>query len=955
MRRVLTVFISLVLAFGMSLVPFEKQMVYAEGGHPDITNLTIDENGIMTWDTVEGAHHYDIYYGDDIHNVGAYSEETRYDLYEAFRSSGIKSGDHVVRVVASPGDLAESSVTYHYVVDNQCPDPTGLYWDGYTLHWDDLGSEFSYTVWFYETYENGTTSFIKWAYADGNQCDISQIAAEKSIHYSVGVVAAHSDWADSNMIMSSSIAGRFTIQPLNLSISGDILSFGELIDDEGNAPGSYYVMIDNGSDYESFTSYEPTYNIREFLETNSLPEGYWGMYAYAYSQDGVRLNDTSNTVYYRYGNPDSYMVSFDANGGRGYIESVFVEKNTNYVVTDAEFTAPEGYVFSHWYTEEYGDVYASDSLPVNDGTGDIVLVAQWRKRDIEAVIIGDELQWEPYPDVTYYSVGVGVGDFEESSGSFHGGVISADTLSVDLWRYCAQYEMEAGTITVVLNALDQESRELADWWIGYYTYDPDGEDRALIIFDLNGQYGPEISMLHSIEALKGQRFSDINIENYYPEGNMPKVFDKWCYDPEGNNEVWLSDSINANTTLYARWKEPVDPVSVICEEITAGMSEGSYPYSEIQLVGADGNYSLDDAAWSLENGDTFEGAFEAGKTYYLVLNLMIENSDYLFPFDYAEDRATFTLLVNGQECEYISNGDPSYIFVRIPFAVETIEYPTPDITGVANTSAGVKLAWKKAKGALDYSVFREEYGNPESKVLIAVGVTGNKYTIPLDGLQSGTKYTYTVSARFSGNATESSLSRYYIGTTVMNAPTCTATGLRVTWPKVNGAEKYVIFRHAGSGPVEWKYLTTVPATEDAVQVYNNKGTFTPGGWYAYTVRAIGAENTYGGQPAGRSVRYRQPVQITKAESISSGVRITFTSVEAGYTYALYRADVTGGHTGSYTRVAVVTNASVNKSVWIKDATAENNKTYSYYVRCISKDLAVPLSSYANTVRITYKK
>ena len=284
--------------------------------------------------------------------------------------------------------------------------------------------------------------------------------------------------------------------------------------------------------------------------------------------------------------------------------------------------------------------------------------------------------------------------------------------------------------------------------------------------------------------------------------------------------------------------------------------------------------------------------------------------------------------------------------------------PTTHINYFANTSKGVVLGWDAVPGATEYVVARQIVGDDSTSESVGSGITANSFTAPLDGLVSGALYQYEVYALKDGvPLCDASDAWYYVGTTTMNAPTCTAKGLRVTWPKVEGAQKYTVFRHIGGGTPVWKYLTTVAATDAATQVYETKSTagLVPGEWYAYTVRAMGEMDTYGGQPAGRSVRYREAVKTTKLQSISTGVRATFTSVAAGYTYGLYRAPVTNGTTGSYTLVATVTNSSVGQPVWITDTGAVNGKGYSYYVRCLSKDKKVPLSSYANKMSITYKK
>ena len=300
------------------------------------------------------------------------------------------------------------------------------------------------------------------------------------------------------------------------------------------------------------------------------------------------------------------------------------------------------------------------------------------------------------------------------------------------------------------------------------------------------------------------------------------------------------------------------------------------------------------------------------------------------------------------------------------------------ITAVGNTTKGVVVYWKATPGIDHYDIYvkyRDTSDNPGSwdteSVKAASGIQGTStnFTIPISaGFSSGSLYDITIYAYDEDDnyLCDDLYVKRYIGTTTMNAPTCIRDGIRVTWPRVYGAEKYVIFRHIGTGAVKWKYLTTVDATDDAVQVFDNippsGQSFTPGGWYAYTVRAIGAANPmqsddtcYGGQPAGRSVRFREPVKISKVQSVSGGVKATFTSVAAGYTYGLYRAPVTAGTIGSYSLVATTVSSSVGKDVSVIDTTAVNGKGYRYCVRCLSKDKKVPLSSYKNTMTITYNK
>ena len=47
------------------------KFVQVEEGYPELSNVMIDEDGIMTWDAYPGADYYHVFYEDDIHIVGS--------------------------------------------------------------------------------------------------------------------------------------------------------------------------------------------------------------------------------------------------------------------------------------------------------------------------------------------------------------------------------------------------------------------------------------------------------------------------------------------------------------------------------------------------------------------------------------------------------------------------------------------------------------------------------------------------------------------------------------------------------------------------------------------------------------------------------------------------------------------------------------------------------------------
>ncbi|MBR6405651.1 MAG: InlB B-repeat-containing protein [Lachnospiraceae bacterium] len=78
---------------------------------------------------------------------------------------------------------------------------------------------------------------------------------------------------------------------------------------------------------------------------------------------------TSLTLYARWLSSEYYTISFDANGGSGWMESVRVDRGSSYVLPGCNFTAPAGKRFVRW---NFGP--AGESMNVNS---DMILVAQW--------------------------------------------------------------------------------------------------------------------------------------------------------------------------------------------------------------------------------------------------------------------------------------------------------------------------------------------------------------------------------------------------------------------------------------------------------------------------------------------------------------------------------------------------------------------------------------------------
>ncbi|MBQ1508238.1 MAG: cell wall-binding repeat-containing protein [Erysipelotrichaceae bacterium] len=806
MKKLLAMILSVLMV--LTLVPADIRETKAEGSHPDITNFQYSD-GIMTWDAVPHAVYYNISFYDDIHAVGAGSYEPRFDVNYYFKFSNIKSGTYQIYVEAVDANghiLANShSPSFEFTNENQCPDPTNVHWDGYVLRWDDLGPEFGYSVWLYYN-DNSGDAWSGWSYVNYGQnwYDASALLEDKSTMYSIGVVTRRGDWADSYRIMSTKIPGRFTKKDISLSVSGDILTFSDYIDDEGNAPGSYEINFNNTEENWTARVSSQSFNFKDLLEERNLPEGYYEVEGFALSGDGVVVSNYSNKVYYKYGEAASVKISltyYDDKDDREMYQTVLEAEPdelvtweapvwyedrhfdywsgsniTNYTanddptisfnvgVFDASITVhydemyeikvnaspniggnvsgggvfyPENvtrsiwatanpdYHFSHWVDDNTGetvDTYYSHNVSINDGIYQKSFTAIFKKDTYSAEMkdiqfYSAQQGYSPIMPVRIEVTNTGDTELFLDGNSFS---ITGDTSAFELdydyipdiiypgntcsaWYIRPVSGLTPGSefmkmYSVNLNFHDVTGKVSIDQRITFTVTD---ESVATLTFDNNGVDATQLEPLMVPTYLD---FSDIvkEYKNYvYPEATG-YVFDWWYYDPGcDEDDVVRSDETFAHdTTLYAGWWDAVDTVAFTVPLPEAGMKESDYDYSSATPLENSGIWELDDFVWSKANGDTFEGTFEGGETYYLTFLMYIEDLGYRFQYDYINDSPNVKCIVNGEEKTiYRSEGSLESVTLWVPYTVPKVYHTvTFDGNGHGTPPAAVTVEHGKPVG-----------------------------------------------------------------------------------------------------------------------------------------------------------------------------------------------------------------------------------------------------------------
>ena len=243
---------------------------------------------------------------------------------------------------------------------------------------------------------------------------------------------------------------------------------------------------------------------------------------------------------------------------------------------------------------------------------------------------------------------------------------------------------------------------------------------------------------------------------------------------------------------------------------------------------------------------------------------------------------------------------------------------TPKISKAESVYGGVKLTWSKVKGAEKYRVY---YKGSKGWTRM-VDTTSTSY-IDKD-VSSGKNYTYTVrcinssATKFTSGYNGKGKSIKYVAAPEISKVESVNGGVKISWNKSNGAEKYRVYYKGSKG---WTRLTDTTST-----AYTDKAV-SSGKNYTYTVRCISADAkrfTSGYNGKGKSIKYVAAPKISKTEATYNSVKISWNKVNGAEKYRVYYKGSKG-----WTRLADTTSTSYT------DSKVSSGKTYIYTVRCIN--------------------
>ena len=202
---------------GISITAFAEQ--------EEIQNVSLSEDGVLTWDPYEGATRYWIILGS---SASAFQPEgTSANLYEKALENNLPSGTYSFSLVACDDAWNNLSLTYRGTFDFVAPvgldEVKGLCWDGKTAKWDAVEGAIGYMVYVY----SGDSAVI-YDYVEETSRDFSgSIGFVLGNDYSFAVMAiAESGGANGPMsAKSETIPGWFEYKDIqNVKIENGVLS-----------------------------------------------------------------------------------------------------------------------------------------------------------------------------------------------------------------------------------------------------------------------------------------------------------------------------------------------------------------------------------------------------------------------------------------------------------------------------------------------------------------------------------------------------------------------------------------------------------------------------------------------------------------------------------------------------------------------------------------------------------
>ena len=281
----------------------------------------------------------------------------------------------------------------------------------------------------------------------------------------------------------------------------------------------------------------------------------------------------------------------------------------------------------------------------------------------------------------------------------------------------------------------------------------------------------------------------------------------------------------------------------------------------------------------------------------------------------------------------LSDDGEKFISGFNPKGSKTEYYSVPKIKGVEVKNGSVHISWGNDV-VPKYRLYYKTDGIGWTKVCDTT-MNGGDHT----NLKTGKTYTYTLrilsadSKRYLSGFDPIGVSTKYLATPKISKAEYTYDGIKLSWNKVAGAEKYRIYYKDRTG---WNKLADTTGTsflDRGIVSRELNSTSSPSDiQYAYTIRCISAEGEkyqsgYDTKGIKASLYKNECPEIYNIDTMHGGITLTWNSTaDKNSKYRVYIKQ-----NGSWKKLADTTDN------WYTHKNVKAGQTYTYTVRCVSKD------------------
>ncbi len=260
----------------------------------------------------------------------------------------------------------------------------------------------------------------------------------------------------------------------------------------------------------------------------------------------------------------------------------------------------------------------------------------------------------------------------------------------------------------------------------------------------------------------------------------------------------------------------------------------------------------------------------------------------------------------------------------------------PKLVKATNATKGIKITWKKVKGANSYIIGRKTSSTGWVKIAEVDDVDSYIDTTA----KAGTTYTYTVVSvcdDVKGFYDEDGITYKRLSKVITESATNTADGVKVVWKPVSKCSGYRVYRKTENGI--WKRLATV---KGSTKSYYTDKTAKSGTKYIYKVVAY--SGSYTSYYTEVSRYYLDNPELISAKSGKSGVTAKWETVKGASGYYVYRKE----GSGKYKKLTTVKGGTKYSYL---DKSAKKGRTYTYKVKAYYSKTT---SAYSNTKSVKDK-